>query len=606
MWRYKHAGHDAVLAAIYATALMAVMFIKQQVLGDGGYRIASRMLGHEPDAMGWLWHAHFHALDILLMVVAIPAVLLAVGWLAGRKVLSRVVLQVSLALTVLSFANLNALGATGKFLSADQFAPMVLWVMERPSSIFEYVSPSALAKLAVLLVLTIGLYRIRHAHWVERAGAAMVLVGVAVAGAAVLALAAMRFDPHPRTVFHTPVLVQMAQNLVVTGAFDAVAQHGDEPVQSLTYACEANGAKSNTGLKRPNVLMFVMETVPYELYMAGRDRLPAMAALEQSAYVGEQHFTTYPFTAYARFSIFTGLYPSYRLEKNLPLGQTRPYKSGFAALAADGYDFQVFDPVRKRYPIDDWVVQQVGGKVVGPDQDRTVAEQDQALLRNLREAIAGSARQGQPFLYTYLPQLSHGPWLPPGASKAMLYADGITRLQALDRSLAAIVEQLKQSGVYDNTVIIVTADHGLRTKKEADFLEPMVLNEVAYHVPMIMHDPGLHKTVRLSQVSSHVDLSPTVHCLYGLERTEIETQGVAWSAVPVPRPVYLGGDWYQGSGGMWDQGTYYSYNRQLDMLWKSAQFKFDPGRPLASPAREQAALDRMNRPARLQERLLAH
>lgn len=606
MWRYKHAGHDAVLAAIYAHALMAVMFIKHQVLGDGGYRIASRMLGHEPDAMGWLWHAHFHARDILLMVVAIPAVLLAVGWLAGRKVLSRVVLKVSLALTVLSFANLNALGATGKFLNADQFAPMVLWVMERPSSIFEYVSPSALAKLAVLLVLITGLYRIRHAQWVERTGASMALVAVAVAGAAVLALAAMRFDPHPRTVFHTPVLVQMAQNLVVTGAFEAVAQDGDEPVQSLAYACEANGAKSNTALKRPNVLMFVMETMPYELYMAARDRLPAMVALEQSAYVGEQHFTTYPFTAYARFSIFTGLYPSYRLEKNLPLGQTRPYKSGFAALAADGYDFKVFDPVRKRYPIDDWVVQQVGGKVVGPDQDRTVAEQDQALLHNLREAIAGSARQGQPFLYSYLPQLSHGPWLPPGASKAMLYADGIARLQALDRSLAVIVEQLKQSGVYDNTVIIVTADHGLRTKKEADFLEPMVLNEVAYHVPMIMHDPGLQKTVRLSQVSSHIDLSPTVHCLYGLERTEIETQGVAWNAAPTARPVYLGGDWYQGSGGMLYQGTYYSYNRQLDMLWKSAQFKFDPGRPLASPAREQAALDRMNRQARLQERLLAH
>lgn len=606
MWRYKHAGHDTVVAAIYALALMAVMFIKQQVLGDGGYRIASRMLGREPDAMGWLWHAHFLAFDLLLMVVVIPAVLLGVGWLAGRKVLARVVLQVSLALIVLSFANLNALGATGKFLSADQFAPMMLWVMERPSAIFEYVSPSALAKLVVLLALTTGLYCVRHARWVERTGAAMVLVAVAVAGAGVLALAAMRLDPYPRTVFHTPVLVQMAQNLVVTGAFDAVAQSGDEPPQSLAYLCEAHGARGNTALKRPNVLMFVMETVPQELYMAGRNRLPAMTALEQSAYVGEQHFTTYPFTSYARFSIFTGLYPSYRLEKNLPVGQVRPYKSGFAALAADGYDFKVFDPVRKRYPIDDWVVQQVGGKVVGPDQDRPVAEQDQALLRSLREAITASAAQGQPFMYAFLPQLSHGPWLPPGASKAKLYADGMTRLQALDRSLAAIVEQLKQTGVYDNTVIIVTADHGLRTKKEADFLDPMVLNQVAYHVPMIMHDPSLRKTVRMAQVTSHVDLSPTVHCLYGLERSGIETQGVAWNAVPAERPVYLGGDWYQGSGGMWDKGTYYSYNRQLDMLWKSPQFKFDPGRPLDSPAREQAALDLMNRQARSQERLLAH
>jgi arylsulfatase A-like enzyme len=161
-------------------------------------------------------------------------------------------------------------------------------------------------------------------------------------------------------------------------------------------------------------------------------------------------------------------------------------------------------------------------------------------------------------------------------------------------------------GLYDNTVIILTADHGLRTKKEAQFLEPLVLNDVAYHVPMVMHDPSLHRTVRLSQVTSHVDLSPTVHCLYGLERTGIEAQGVAWNAVPAERAVFLGGDWYQGSGGMWRQGMYYSYNRQLDMLWKSPQFQFDPGRPLDYPAREQAALDVMNRQAQRQERLLAH
>lgn len=594
------------LAAIYAVALVAVLVVKQQVLGDGGYRIASRLLGHEADAMGWLWHVHFHAFDILVMMVAIPAVLLGIGRLAGRAVLAPVVLKVSLLLIVLSFANLNALGATGKFLSGDQFAPMLGWVLERPSAIFEYVSPNALAKLTVMLALVAVLYRIRHAALLERAGAGIVLAVAGVAGMAALALAAMLLDPHPRTVFHRPVLLQMAQNLVATGAFDAVANEGDEQSAPLAYLCETHGARPGTALKRPNVLMFLMETVPYELYAAGRGRLPALDALEQSAYVGEQHFTTYPFTSYARFSVFTGLYPSYRLEKNLPLGQRRPYHSGFAALAADGYDFTVFDPVRKRYPIDDWVVQQVGGKVVGPDQDRNVAAQDQALLGNLQQAIAASARRGQPFVYAYLPQLTHGPWLPPGAGKAMLYADGMRRLQTLDSSLGAIVEQLKQAGVYDNTVIIVTADHGLRTKKEADFLDPMVLNQVAYHVPMIMHDPSLGKTVRMSQVTSHVDLSPTVHCMYGLERSGIETQGVAWNAVPAERPVYLGGDWYQGSGGMWNKGKYYSYNRQLEMLWTSPQFKFDPGRPLDRPAREQAALDMMNRQARMQERLLAH
>ncbi len=608
MWRYKQAGHDLALVAIYGAGLAAVFAVKEKVLADGGYRIASALLGRDPHALGWWWRAHLHAIDVLLMLALVPAVLLGIGWLAGRKVLAPVVLQVALALIVLSFANLNALGATGKFLSADQFAYMAVWVTERPGAIAEYVSPGAMVKLALVLALVAGLYRMRAAAPMQRAAEAlplMAMAAVAALGGIMLAAAALRIDPAPRTVFHAPVLVQMVRNLAATGAFDAVAQDSDLQAAPLAYACEDNGAHGGAALKRPNILLFVMETVPDELYQAARERLPAMAELEQSAYVATRHYTTYPFTAYARFSIFTGLYPSYRLEKNLPLGKPRPYPSAFSAMAAAGYDVKVFDPVRKRYPIDDWVVRQVGGEVVDPAQEGAVGAQDLAMLRQLQEAIAASVRQGRPFVYAYLPQLTHGPWLPPGAGKAMLYQEGTTRLRVLDRSLGALVDQLRRLGVYDNTVIVVTADHGLRTKKEADFLEPLVLNEVAYHVPMVLHDPSLKKTVHVPGVTSHVDISPTLHCLYGRAQHNIETQGVAWNGVAAERPVYLGGDWYQGSGGMWLKNTYYSYNRQLDMLWTSRQFRFDPGHPLERPAREQAALDLLNRHARQQEHLLA-
>jgi hypothetical protein len=597
----------AALTFTYVTALASVFAAKEKVLEDGGYRIAGSLTGH-PEQLGNLWRLHFFASDIFLLMALLPILFLLVNRIAGFTVYSRAILLVSLMLTVLSFVNLNALGATGKFFSIDQIGPMVTWVRERPSSILEYVSISALLKFAVLLGLIVVSYRVRNAPIFETLKAVPMMALAIFFLLTATAFYALFADRHPRTVFHSAVVVQMVKSFFV------VEDVGDEvggpaiAAADLRYACSNTNrsTQSDGAHAKRNVVLFIMETVPYELYVAGKAHgLPTFSAMEKSALVASNHFTTYPFTSYARFSIFTGLYPSYRIEKSLPLNYRHAYNSEFSRMVSDGYDFQVFDPVVNRYPVDDWVIHQLGGRVVSTTSTGDVEAKDQSVLDSLRAAIDSSAQSHRPFVYAYLPQITHGPWLSGLPNKESLYDEGIRRLEKLDRSLASVVSSLKKSGVYDNTIILITADHGLRTRKEADFISTTVMNRVAYQVPLIIHDPTLQRTIPLTSISSHVDISPTLHCLYSADKPDIETQGVVLAPGPMaPRQVFFGGEWYNGSGGVWKTNAFYSFNRQLDMVWKSPRFDFDETHPSEDATMHGAISKLLTKQNKMQEQLL--
>lgn len=602
-------GEYVAIALIYIFSVASVLKIKETTLNDGGYRIVSQIAGENEAMIGWLSCLHFYSADILLLMGVIPLAFLCLARFVGVKILARAVLLLSLSLVGLSFVNANALGITGKYFSADQIAPMFTWVQERPDTIFEYVSMSALAKLAVIVATICLVYRFRKASLFSSFTPAPSLLFALGCIANVMSAYAWEADAIPNTPFHAAAVVRMSEALLADDRLTMSQRDLERSSEQLAYTCE-QPARDRTGARaaaKRNFLLFIVETVPYELFVSGSAAdTSAFDELGKSGYRAKNHFSTYPFTSYARFSIFTGLYPSYRLEKTLPIGSAHPYRSFFSALTADGYDFKVFDPVTKRYDIDDWLVHQLRGEVVSTDAGGSVSEKDSRVLGKMIEHIAEAGKDGKPFVYAYLPQITHGPWLAPTASKEALYKEGHDRLRQLNASLAAIVSALKQSGTYQDTVIVITADHGLRTRKEANFLKTEVLNEVSYHVPMLIHDPRMKKRVDIGGLTSHLDISPTLHCLYGSPEKPIDTQGREMTSSPAaPRTVYFGGAWYNGSDGMWDGHDFYSYNHQLNMLWKSERFEFDESRPV----RDTPVLERMagmlQRQGSSQEALLA-
>jgi hypothetical protein len=608
--RHTMTGEMLALAIIYVLSVANVLLVKEAVLQNGGYRIIARLAGQNEHDLSWTSVLHFFSLDILLLAGVMPAAIIYLTRLVRWRALAPAVLALCLLLIGLSFVNLHALGTTGRFLSLDQLKPMLGWVQEQPGTVFQYVSIASLVKLAVLMAVVVLIYLHRASSLFSAFGPAshLLLLGALILDA--FAIYAWRADSAPATHFHSPVLIQMGQRLLSPDADSIPVAERKKELQKLTFQCEPKTLppRPAAGSANRNFVLFIMETVPFELFAnAHGEGFATFDNMARSGYTATRHYSTYPFTSYARFSIFTGLYPSYRLEKTLSTSRKHPYQSFFSSLVHDGYDFKVFDPVTKRYEIDDWLIKQMGGAILSSDTGRGVEEKDRFVLSEMVDSIRHSADDTVPFVYAYLPQLTHGPWFPRDVNKDELYREGFERLKQLDKALAQIVAVLKEKHIYEKTVIVITSDHGLRTRKEAQFLKTIVLNDVSYHVPLIIHDPMMKKAVRIVGLTSHLDISPTLNCLYRERAQKIETQG---KVITMPglnsRQLFFGGGWYNGSEGLWDGSVFYSYNQQLDMAWESTSFDFDETRPLMAPSTVNSLSKLFATHGNLQEALLSN
>lgn len=99
----------------------------------------------------------------------------------------------------------------------------------------------------------------------------------------------------------------------------------------------------------------------------------------------------------------------------------------------------------------------------------------------------------------------------PGFDAAAVHALYLEQVRYVDRILGRFLDRLKAEGIYDETVLVVTSDHGLRTWDPA-FQPPGfpdVHNDLAPHVPLLIKAPGLAPGPRDVDYQ-HVDLAPTL------------------------------------------------------------------------------------------------
>jgi len=100
----------------------------------------------------------------------------------------------------------------------------------------------------------------------------------------------------------------------------------------------------------------------------------------------------------------------------------------------------------------------------------------------------------------------------------------LAEVRYVDRELERIIDALKESGRLDNTVIIITADHGEEFFEHGNFDHShSVYNELA-HIPLIVHLPG-GPTGRLKTVVRSIDIAPTILDVANVGYDESEFQG---------------------------------------------------------------------------------
>jgi arylsulfatase A-like enzyme len=146
-------------------------------------------------------------------------------------------------------------------------------------------------------------------------------------------------------------------------------------------------------------------------------------------------------------------------------------------------------------------------------------------------------------------------------------------ITTLDREVGRIIEALKETGQYENTIIVFTSDHGdmlgghgLATKGVGTPYEEV------YNIPLIMRVPGITHGIEDAQtLTSPIDLAPTLLDLCGVAELP-DAQGRSL------RPVIVGSanseDWRDAYAEFFGQRFVYTQRIVWHAEWK---YVFSPG-----------------------------
>lgn len=90
----------------------------------------------------------------------------------------------------------------------------------------------------------------------------------------------------------------------------------------------------------------------------------------------------------------------------------------------------------------------------------------------------------------------------------------------LDEIIGRFLRRLAEIGLADETVVIVSTDHGDMTGSHRQFNKGPLMYEEVYHVPLVIRGPGFPPGTTSDALTSHVDLMPTLLDLCGVPPIE--------------------------------------------------------------------------------------
>ena len=318
-------------------------------------------------------------------------------------------------------------------------------------------------------------------------------------------------------------------------------------------------APESTRFERPlNIILVVAESLRADDFNA--ETAPFLSELAQSAIHATRHYSSSNSTHLGFFSLFYGLNPHYFHDARLGRVPSAPIE----LLALSDYEIhQTISFSMEWYDLEHFVY---GGRhetylADAPDvvtRDRAVTDRSINLAREAHE-------RGTPyfnFVYYYAPHADYSS--PPEAQvfqpalpAPVNFADPRLRdnreallnryrnsIRFIDTEMARMVEGLKSAGVWDDTILIFTSDHGEEFFEEGRYGHNSSLNRYQTKVPFLMHIPGLDPQ-RIDRLTSHTDVIGTLLTVLGAPHSFLaNTQGHDM-LVENERPIYIGNAHFQ-------------------------------------------------------------
>jgi len=342
---------------------------------------------------------------------------------------------------------------------------------------------------------------------------------------------------------------------------------GSSPELPPVAVGEPGASEVIEGARSANLVICVLDAARADhvgCYGYRRDTTPNIDRLAEESVVFGSHFTPIPSTKPATVSLFTGLYP----ESHGWIGGGVGEESVFTlakGLRAAGYRTAFFTSNVVASPEmgvgTDF--EQVFGKPSGEGGGRaTQSERDfWRTPEGLTQAFGKwLAREGESPFFAYCHFLPpHNPYDAPEAHRRFLaeaepapvrrgrlefreaappygtmqpYAphewvnEYDANLRWADWGVGEVVRLLRERGLLENTLLVVTSDHGEAFGEHGYVFHSHAVYDEFVHIPLVIRFPGRQRLVgRVAALTQTVDLLPTVCDLYGVDYARESVQG---------------------------------------------------------------------------------
>jgi arylsulfatase A-like enzyme len=253
--------------------------------------------------------------------------------------------------------------------------------------------------------------------------------------------------------------------------------------------------------------------------------VPTIAGVSDDALVFSRAHSHAPWTTPAHMSMLTGLYPtqhgrdvpwSLMVKTNAFYDRVPQFPTMAARLAAAGHETVAF--------VGKGSISGEFGLAAGFDVfEESAKVQATDLGVSVERALAWLERRSpRPFFLFFHTYDLHDP-------RQKTLASDEAMLGHIDGQLGRIVAALKQKGLYDSTLIVITGDHGsaMHASDGQCCVHGAGHYEENLNVPLVVKLPGSSAKGKDDRVVRHVDIFPTVMAVLGLSVPEYRGPGVS-------------------------------------------------------------------------------
>lgn len=316
--------------------------------------------------------------------------------------------------------------------------------------------------------------------------------------------------PSPARRARLPILVAWAAVSAVWAA--SAGCHGGRPRQQ----------------PRPNVLLITLDTTRADrlgCYGYGPARTPQIDRLAAEGVRAADAVTAAPITLPSHATILTGLYPpahgvrdngTYALGDDATTLAERLHQAGYRTQAIvsalvlnrrynlaqgfDGYDDDLWSENQPKL----FLIRSRPGP-------RTAARAVRWL-----EGWSEETPRRPFFLWMHLFD-AHQPYTVPAAERLRYPTPYDAEIAVLDRAVGEVVDELRHQGILDDTLVVLTADHGESLSEHGEKTHALFIYDATVRVPLLLRYPRELPAGEVYQGPVRtVDIAPTVLSILGL------------------------------------------------------------------------------------------